>query len=166
VAFLSRHRKILLIELVLIIAVFFIAKAYSQRHLVKGIAPPILATTISGQQIELANYKGKPLLLHFWASWCPVCELEQDSINAISKDFPVISIAMNSGGEREIKKYMSEQQLDFPTVVDEQAQIARQFGVRGVPTSFIINPDGQIESSEIGYTSETGLRFRLWLANN
>ena len=165
-AFFTRKRRILLVEVVLIIAVYLAAKAYSGRNLVTGTAPPIVATSLTGTPIAFSDFKDRPVLVHFWASWCPVCELEQDSIQAISKDYPVISVAMQSGNELEVAAYMEEHKLNFPTVVDEHGELAKQFGVRGVPTSFILSPDRVIEFSEIGYTTEIGLRARLWFAGN
>ena len=106
------------------------------------------------------------MLVHFWASWCPVCELEQDSIQSISNDYPVISVAMQSGNDLEVTAYMEENKLSFPTIVDEHGILAKQFGVRGVPTSFILSPGGKIAFSEIGYTTEIGLRTRLWLVKD
>jgi thiol-disulfide isomerase/thioredoxin len=164
--FFTRRRKILILEIVLIIAVYLVARGYSQRHLVSGTSPAIEATTLGGDQIRLSDFRDKPVLIHFWASWCPVCELEQESIQSISNDYPVVSIAMQSGSELEVSAHLQENKLSFPTIVDEDGKLARQFGVRGVPTSFIITTDKKIKFKEVGYTTETGLRVRLWLAGN
>ncbi|WP_455210117.1 protein disulfide oxidoreductase [Kaarinaea lacus] len=154
----------LVLEIALIFLVFVAIKTYMQRNLVEGVAPPVQGTLLSGQNISLQAYKGQPVLLHFWATWCPVCKLEQNSIDAISKDHSVITIAMNSGNEQEIRTFLKEHHLTFPVLVDENSIIARQFGVQGVPTSFIISPDGNIAFTEVGYTTNWGLRLRLWLA--
>lgn len=165
-AFFTRKRTILLIEIIAIIAVYLVAKAYSQRNLVKGMAPAIQATSLDGETITLGKYRGRPLLIHFWASWCPVCSLEENSINAISKDYDVISVAMQSGNAAQVAAHMQEKQLHFPTIVDEHGELAQQYGVRGVPSSFIVSPGGQIAYTEVGYTTEIGLRARLWLAGD
>lgn len=162
----TRKRKILILEIALLIAVYLVARGYSQRHLVSGVSPMIEAMTLDGSKLRLSDFTDKPVLIHFWASWCPVCGLEQDSIQSISNDYPVISIAMQSGNELEVNAHMQENQLRFPTIVDEEGELARQFGVSGVPTSFIISPDKRIKFKEVGYTTETGLRLRLWLAGN
>ena len=69
---------------------------------------------------------------------------------------------MNSGNEDEIRKYMQEKQLDYQVVADEDGEIASRWSVTGVPSSFILTPDGKINFVEVGYTSEIGLRTRLW----
>ena len=165
-SFFKRKRTILVIEILLIIAVYLGAKAYSQRNLISGFAPEINATELSGQKISLIDRKGKPVLVHFWASWCPVCRLEEKSINAISQDHEVISIAMQSGNDMEVAAYMKENNLHFPTIIDEHGELAKQYGVRGVPSSFIIDRTGNIKFTEIGYTTEIGLRARIWFAGN
>jgi peroxiredoxin len=60
---------------------------------------------------------------------------------------------------------MDEQGLDFPVVLDEQGALAARFGVRGVPASFVLGSGGEIKFKEIGYTTELGLRARMWLAD-
>lgn len=156
----------LTLEITLIFLVFVTIRTYMQRDLVEGQAPLVEGRLLSGQTTSLQSYKGQPVLLHFWATWCPVCKLEQDSIEAISKDHPVITIAMNSGNELEVKAFLEEHKLSFPVLVDEDSVIATQFGVLGVPTSFVIDPNGNIMFTEVGYTTNWGLRFRLWLAKD
>ncbi len=152
------------LEIAFILLVFFSVKAYMQRHLVEGTAPALQATLLNGQSVNLQSSTDKPLLLHFWATWCPVCKLEQNSINALSEDHKVITVAMNSGSDLEVQAYLEENNLSFPVIIDEDSNIARRFGVHGVPTSFIINSKGRIEFTEVGYTTSWGLRFRLWMA--
>lgn len=153
------------IEILLIVMVFLAVKTYTQRDLVKGTPPHVEGKLLNGVSVNLENLEGSPLLLHFWATWCPICKLEQDSINAISKDYKVLGIAMNSGTDIEVGKYLEENNLSFPTLVDKEGEIAKKFGVRGVPVSFIIGPDGNIAFIEKGFTTEYGLRFRLWLSS-
>jgi thiol-disulfide isomerase/thioredoxin len=154
----------LTLEILFIAVLFFAVKAYMQRNLIDGPAPLLEGDLLSGQSISLHSFKDQPVLLHFWATWCPVCKLEQDSIEAISKDHKVITIAMNSGNDLEVQAFLEENQLSFPVIVDENGGIAERFGVSGVPTSFIIDNSGQIAFTEVGYTTSWGLRLRLWMA--
>jgi alkyl hydroperoxide reductase subunit AhpC len=71
---------------------------------------------------------------------------------------------MNSGLTNEVKQYMKEQGIDFPTLNDPDGSISAAWGVHAVPASFIIAPDGKIQFVEVGYTTEIGLRLRLWWA--
>jgi peroxiredoxin len=153
-------------ELIILILIFLAVKLYLQRDLVSGEAPPLGGTLLKGRTVSLETYRGEPLLLHFWATWCRVCRLEQGSIDNISKDHTVLTVAMNSGPASDVGSYLREHNLDFPVLVDEHGTLARRYGVSGVPTSFIINPSGEIAYTEVGYTTAWGLRFRLWLAGD
>ena len=140
-------------------------RLWQQRDMPDGPSPVLQGVTLAGQLYTLPAHPEKPVLVHFWATWCPVCRAEEDSIAAIAQDHPnTITIAMQSGSSAEITRYMQEQKINFPVVNDTDGMLSRTWGVRGVPTSFIIAPDGQIRFVEIGYTTGLGLRFRLWLA--
>jgi len=158
----------IVLQIVLLIAVYLGVKAYTQRDLVQDTPPALNATLLSGAKFNLTEYhlqtNDKPLLLHFWATWCPVCKLEESSITAISQDYPVITIAMQSGDNNALREYMRAEGLNFPVIVDENSTLANRFGVKAVPVSFILNAQGKIVFIEAGYTSSWGLRFRLWLA--
>ena len=152
------------VEILIIVILFLSFKAYKQQDVVKGIAPDFQEVFLDGTKVKLSDYRGKSVLVHFWATWCPVCKLEQSSIEAISKDNDIITIAMNSGEAMEIQNFMEENNLSYPVIIDEDGVLAKQYGVRGVPASFIVNPEGSIAFTEIGYTTNWGLRARLWLA--
>ena len=154
------------LDILLVLAVYFAIRTYMQQGLVKGPAPELQGNLLSGKAVNLQSFHGQVVMVHFWASWCKVCKLEQDNIDAISKDYAVITVAMNSGAEAEVERYLAENKLSFPVLVDADSSISNRFGVHGVPTSFIIAADGNIAFTEVGYTTETGLRLRLWLAGN
>lgn len=140
-------------------------RAWQQRDMVSGMAPALQGITIAGKPYSLPAHPAQPVLVHFWATWCPICRTEQNSIVAIARDHPnVITIAMQSGKPEEVARYMREQGIDFPVVNDADSSIANAWGVHGVPASFIISPDGKIHFVEVGYTTGLGLRLRLWLA--
>jgi thiol-disulfide isomerase/thioredoxin len=140
-------------------------RAWQQRDIVSGAAPVLQGMTLSGQPYKLAAHPGKPILVHFWATWCPICRAEQGSIAAIAHDHAdVITVAMQSGSAEEVSRHMREQGIDFPVVNDSDGIISSAWGVHAVPASFIIAPDGKISFVEVGYTTGIGLRLRLWLA--
>lgn len=135
-----------------------------QRDIVSGIAPNISSVMLNEQYFDLYENNQRPILIHFWATWCPVCKLEQSNIQNISKDMPVITIAMQSGNDDELREFMKDEYLSFNTINDESGRLSRLYNIRGVPVSFIINKDNKIEFTEVGYTTELGLRVRLWWA--
>lgn len=106
--------------------------------------------------------KDKAVLIHFWATWCSVCKVEAPNIQAVSKDYEVITIASQSGSKKQIEKYLKENNLNFKVVNDEDGNLARKFKISVFPTTFIYNKDKNLEFTEVGYTSTFGLLARMW----
>lgn len=152
------------IQLFLILLVFFAVQAWQSRHAPRGAAPPVTGQLLDGRTVSLADYRGQPVLLHFWASWCSICRFEQGSIEAIAKDYPVLTVASQSGDVEAVQAYVNEQGINAPVLVDEDGELGRLYGVRGFPASYVIDAQGQIFDVEVGYSSEWGLRARLLLA--
>lgn len=109
----------------------------------------------------LAN--DKPILVHFWATWCPTCKLEASNIEKISKDYEVITIAVQSGTKEEIEKYLDEHKLNFKVVNDEDGFYSQMFNIKAFPTTFIYDKNKNLKFSEVGYTSTAGLYSRMML---
>lgn len=109
------------------------------------------------------NPKDKPILVHIWATWCPICKLEAGNIQRVSKDYDVITIAVKSGSDLEIKHYMDDNNLDFKVINDKDGSWASKFNISAYPTTFIYDKNGELVFSEVGYTSTLGLWLRmLW----
>ena len=151
------------LEILFFVLLYLGLRAYMQRDMAQGTAPDIQASTLTQQAFRLSDAP-RPLLVHFWATWCAICKLEQASIQSISADYPVITIAMQSGSDADIQAYLNEHQLDFPVINDASGELSARYGVQGVPASFIVNDQQQIMAVERGFTTEWGLRLRLWWA--
>ena len=157
----------LLLEIILILAIVFGARMWFQRDLPSGLAPNFQAVLIDGKLVNIKDYRGEPLLLHFWASWCKFCKLSETSITNIDKDWQVLSVAFQSGDKNEVIQHMKERGIESWAVVpDEDGRLAEIFGVRAVPASYIIDGSGIIKVKEVGITTTWGLRTRLWYAKN
>ncbi len=140
-------------------------RAWQHRDMASGSAPPLQGVLLDGRAYTLAAKPGEPVLVHFWATWCPVCRAEQGSIESIAHDHAnVITVAMQSKGPQDVARHLAEQGLHFPVVNDPDGRLSAGWGVHAVPASFIIDADGQVRFIEVGYTTEIGLRLRLWLA--
>lgn len=122
----------------------------------------------SFELLDGTNYeieKDKPLLIHFWATWCPICALEEQNIETISKDYQIITIATQSGSSEEIKEYLEKNNLSFKVVNDNLATLSREFNIKAFPTTFIYDKNQNLKFSEVGYSSTFGLKLRLWWSN-
>ena len=107
----------------------------------------------------------KPLIIYFWATWCPICKFQSPNIQKLTKDYEVITIATDSGSKKAIKKYMQKKSLSFKVVDDSDGYYARKFNIKVFPTTFIYDKKQNLEFSEVGYTSTIGLYARMILSN-
>jgi hypothetical protein len=95
-----------------------------------------------------------------------VCRAEEGNIVAVAEDWPVVSVAMQSGDAATVAKYLKERDNPVPAVIDDAGLIAADWRVRGVPAHFILDPAGNIRFRVVGYATNLGLRARLWWAEN
>ncbi|MGD8909945.1 MAG: protein disulfide oxidoreductase [Chromatiales bacterium] len=154
-----------LAEGLVFLLVIYLIHLWQTKDSVVGAAPPLDAPLLSGGHFSLEQRAQKPLLVYFWASWCPQCALTSGSVNGLAEEHAVISVAMKSGGSAEVAQHLAEKGLEFPVIMDPEGVIAKAWGVRGVPTFFILDAENQIRYVSAGYTSTPGLITRMWLAD-
>lgn len=152
-------------QLLLVLVLVLAAERWLTKDAVRGPAPALHWTASDGSPMRLEQLQGRPLLIYFWASWCPVCRLEQAAIDTLMRNHQALAIAMQSGSEAEVGDWLAKEGLNWPLVADSDGSQARRWGVKGVPTFFILNTKGEILFVSRGLTSPWGLRFRLWLAS-
>ena len=151
----------------LVLFIVFIAgiRVWQQRDMASGMAPPLVGVKLDGSAYALPAKPAQPVLVHFWATWCAICRVDQDSIASIALDHPnTITVAMQSGSDAEVSRHLLAQGLHFPVLNDADGRLSAAWGVHAVPASFIVGPDGKIRFVEVGYTTGLGLRLRLWVA--
>ncbi|KFL43303.1 thiol-disulfide oxidoreductase [Lysinibacillus sp. BF-4] len=136
---------------------------YKQTGLRKGDTPPdFTLTTLDGEKVTLSDYKGKKVILNFWASWCPPCKAEMPHMQkyydkkAKEQNFEILAVNLTSEekGDRLVEKFLQSYGITFPVPMDEKGDIALKYQVITIPSTFILNTDGQIEHSIIGPMNE------------
>jgi len=105
----------------------------------------------------------KPLVLHFWATWCPTCKLEASNIETVSKNYEVLTVAVGSGDDAKVQSYINKYKYNFKVLNDSEGKWAKQFNVEAYPTTFIYDSKGELRFTEVGYTTTAGLLARLKL---
>lgn len=144
--------------------IVFAGQFLYSSHLVTGTPPTIERPSLNGQN-ALTSLATGPGLIYFWAKWCGVCSLMQSNVSSIHQTYPLLSVALRSGEDTELKAYLNQQALNWPVVNDQDGEIAKRYGVFAVPAIFVTNKNGKIVFTSAGYSSEWGLRVRLWLAS-
>jgi len=144
--------------------VIFAGQFLRTSDLVTGKPPVITQATISGASAMPLIANG-PAIIYFWAEWCGICAMMQSAISAVALDYPPLTVALRSGSDAAIGQYLQKKQLNWQVVNDSQGEIASRYGVKAVPALFFINGSGDIVFTSVGYTSEWGVRLRVWLSS-
>ena len=113
--------------------------------------PDFEMVTLSGDTIKISDYKGKIVLLNFWATWCKYCDIEMPDLNTINQEDDVVVLTINV---RETKKivgeYINEGGYTFEVVLDENGELADTFFINAFPTTFFISEEGTLLGSVPG----------------
>jgi len=147
----------------LIIAFFAIQNLMTQQALM----PELSFKGIDGQPHSFADYKGKPILVIFWATDCPGCIAEMPELISLHKEYAsqgltMIGVAMPHDSVEHIQTMRAKKQLPYTIVWDKDGAISQAFGnVRVTPTHFLINPEGEIVMRKIGALNSPRLHDML-----
>lgn len=124
------------------------------RHYDKGIAPNFTLQDSDGETFELDQTRGDWVFLHFWASWCGPCRKEMPAVQKIAtmfKDekFQIVMINMAENDDT-IFEFLASINVDLNSLMDVDGQVTEAWKPRGLPTTFLINPEGEIKYQAIG----------------
>ena len=120
-----------------------------------GPAPRFTSMTPEGKKIGIGNLKGKLVVLNFWATWCPPCRLEMPSMERLYQEFKgqgLEVVAVNfMEHEKPITSFLKENGFTFPVLMDKKGEIAREYGVHGLPVTYLIGRNGNLLARSMGY---------------
>ncbi len=125
-----------------------------QRFQEKKEAPPFSLKDLEGNQITLSALKGKPIIMIFFASWCPSCKEEVPFFEKFTdgkKDqLTVLTLAIDGEKEKKVQRFVKGSKITLPVLLDVKEKVARTYGVRMVPTTFLINGEGCMVGMIVG----------------
>lgn len=118
-------------------------------------APEFKLPTLPGNETSLADYKGKYVLLNFWATWCPPCLEEMPSMESVyqrykDQDFAVVAISSDEGGKADITPFIEKLGVTFPILIDADKAVSTTYGAINLPLSFLLNRDGHVIAGSEG----------------
>ncbi|HZR31095.1 MAG TPA: TlpA disulfide reductase family protein [Terriglobales bacterium] len=121
-------------------------------------APDFSLETLDGQTLHLSDYRGKAVLLNFWATWCQPCKIEMPWFEELQRQYgpqglQVVGIAMDDASKDEIAKFAKELGVNYPILVGKESVGDAYGGVQFLPSTFFIDRDGKIVDRVFGLKS-------------
>ncbi|MBU8878771.1 TlpA family protein disulfide reductase [Bacillus sp. FJAT-29790] len=131
-------------------------------------APEIELVDLEGHTVKLSDYKGKPILLNFWASWCGPCRIEMPYMEKQYKKYKkdgfeilAVNVTQTEKKRSDVDKFIKDFQLTFTIPLDEKGTASADYEIIGYPTSYFIDSDGVIRSKVIGPLDEEFLEKEI-----
>jgi len=154
------------LDLALIVAIFAGIQWWRARDLVaSGEAPPALVLNdLDGNVVDLATLE-PPVLVHFWATWCTVCDREVGALNAVADAASgrVVTVVEDGDDRARVAAHVADRGIRYPVLLADEATVAA-WRVSVYPTNYYVGGDGNIALVDTGMSSRLGFRVRLWLA--
>ena len=117
-------------------------------------APDFELQGLDGESVSLSQLRGSPVMLNFWATWCPPCRDEMPYLQQIYEEWSdegLMLLAIDIGESRaKVEQYMESNNLSLPVLLDTKSKVADKYGIRGIPTTFFIDGNGVIQEKIVG----------------
>ncbi|MCH9046967.1 MAG: redoxin domain-containing protein [SAR324 cluster bacterium] len=118
-------------------------------------APDFKVESLSGDKLSLQDFRGKTVLLNFWATWCPPCVKEMPSMEQLyqkfrNQSFSVVAISIDEAGAGIVARFVKRLNLSFPIGLDPNKLVSKAYGTNALPSSFILNSEGQVIAAAKG----------------
>lgn len=137
-----------------------LAEAPQAGHL----APDFTAQLLDGEEVSLSDYRGMPVVLNFWATWCPPCRAEIPHFQEASEEYAgrVAILGLNDGETAEtVTPFVDDFGMTYPVLLSSDGQVSRRYRVLALPTTIFINADGVIEEVYPGIINGAVLQTRI-----
>ena len=117
-------------------------------------APEFVLQDTEGRIHRLSDYRGKPVIINFWTTWCPPCREEIPSMNRawhLLEEDDIALLAINMGEDEDtIFIFSADYPADFPMLMDREGTVIAEWPVKGLPTTYVVAPDGTLAYRAIG----------------
>jgi len=156
------------LDVALVIVLFVGLQAWLTRDVVRGALPaieaPLAMASVADAQSWRQRYGRDGFVLYVWATWCAMCRTIEGGVDAVARDSPVLTLAMQSGPPSAVAAELARRGLTWPTLVDERGEQSRRLGVDAVPMLLFVDRHGNVRTVTRGFTTSWGIRARLWWA--
>lgn len=119
-------------------------------------APPFSLVTLQGDTVQLADLRGRVVVINFWATWCGPCRLEMPALQSLSERHDtaavrVLGVSVDQGGVDGVRAFLADHEITYPVGMATWEHRRAVGGVRGIPTTLVVGPDGVIRHRVVGY---------------
>ena len=124
-------------------------------------APAFVLKDLEGKPVRLADFKGKAVLLNFWATWCPPCRHEIPDLVALQNEYKdkglvVIGVSLDQNGPAAVKSFAARMKINYPVVMGDEKTVLSYGGIQSIPTTFFIDREGRITGRHDGGDDKAG----------
>lgn len=119
----------------------------------KGRAPDFSLIDMEGRRRTLEEFRGKVVLVHFWASWCEPCKKEFPALSGLASEFEsggLVVLGVAEDSRERVEAFLKENKALFPVLIDQYGSVMRDYRVSLIPVSVIVGKDGFIEGTLLG----------------
>lgn len=118
-------------------------------------APEFRLQSSDGRSVSLSDFRGKVVMVHFWATWCPPCVEEMPTLDGLyrsraGKDLEVLAVSVDEGGVGSVAPFMQKNRLTIPVLFDPRREVAGQYGTFKFPETYIVDRQGVVRYKVIG----------------
>ena len=118
-------------------------------------APAFRLPALDGRQVNLSDFRGKVVMVHFWATWCPPCVEELPTLDRLyhgllGKDFALLAVSVDEGGAEAVRAFLQKNHLSLPVLLDPQRSVAGQYGTFKFPETYLLDRNGVVRYKVIG----------------
>ena len=145
--------------------------AYQARNLLATegqVAPALRAQTLQGTLYDLADTKDRPVLIYFFAPWCPYCSASAANLVRLrewrsTEALEILVVALDWETAEQIQAYSDEHELNMPVLLGDPS-VARDWKISGFPSYYVLDGEHNVVSRDFGYSTQLGLWWRSWFA--
>jgi cytochrome c biogenesis protein CcmG, thiol:disulfide interchange protein DsbE len=139
--------------------VFFAIQWLQPKPEIPDQAPDFQVTTFGGDTVSLSALRGKTVVLNFWATWCGPCKSEAPAFSRFAQahpEIPVIGLSVDSGSPSAVRATAKQWDIRYPVAM-AGAQLQQRYDISTLPTTIIVDPEGQVKTIHVGTMSERQL---------
>ena len=133
------------------------------------VAPDFTLTSLDGDSVKLSSFRGKPVFLNFWATWCPPCRAEMPDMSKVKAEMGdtihIVGVNLKETPDK-VKPFVTENGYDWLHLLDSDGAIGKSYGVHGIPASYFLDAEGVIVGKQVGGITSELMTLEIEKAKN